>query len=90
MIIHVTLCPFCQKPEAVTKHGTNRGGTARCRCKECQRTFTPEPNSRKTSQTTKEAVERALAERLSVRAIARTCKVGYQTIKNVAQDAKKN
>ena len=89
MIIHVTRCRYCQKPEAVVKHGTNRGGTARCRCKECQRTFTPEPNPRQTSQATKEAVERALAERLGVRAIARTLKVGYQTIKNVAQDAKK-
>ena len=90
MIIHATLCPHCNKPEAVIRHGTNRGGTARCRCKNCQKTFTPEPNSRKTSQATIEAVERALAERLGVRAIARSCKVGYQTIKKVKEDAKKN
>ena len=90
MIIHVTLCRYCQKPEAVVKHGTNRGGTARCRCKNCQRTFTPEPNSRQTSQATIETVERALVERLGVRAIARTCKVGYQTIKKVRENAKKN
>jgi hypothetical protein len=35
-------------------------------------------------------VERALAERLSVRAICRTLKVGCQTIKNIANDAQKN
>ena len=90
MIIHVTRCRYCHKPEAVVKHGTNRGGTARCRCKNCQKTFTPEPNPRKTSQATLEAVERALAERLSHRAIARTLKVGSQTIKKVREAAKKN
>ena len=90
MMIHATLCPNCNKPEAVIRHGTNRGGTARCRCKNCQKTFTPEPNPRKTSQATIEAVERALAERLSYRAIARSYKVGTQTIKKVAKDAKKN
>ena len=65
-------------------------GTARCRCKNCQKTFTPQPNPRQTSQATKEAVQRALAERLSYRAIARSLKVGTQTIKKVREDAKKN
>jgi transposase-like protein len=90
MIIHAVACPHCQRPDAVVKHGTNRGGTARCRCKDCNKTFTPAPNPRQTSQATKEAIERALAERLSVRAIARTLKVGYQSIRKVAQDAQKN
>ena len=90
MIIHAILCPYCQKPDAVIRHGTNRGGTARCRCKDCRKTFTPRPNPRRTSQATKEAVERALAERLSQRAIARTLRVGFQTIRKVAQDAQKN
>ena len=90
MILHAILCPHCLRPNAVVRHGTNRGGTARCRCKDCNKTFTPQPNPRQTSQATKEAVERALAERLSTRAIARTLKVGYQTIQKVAKDAKKN
>jgi transposase-like protein len=90
MITHAIICPFCHKAEAVLRHGTNRGGTARCRCKDCHKTFTPRPNPRQTSQATKEAVERALAERLSQRAIARCLKVSYQTIRKVAQDAQKN
>jgi transposase-like protein len=90
MIIHATLCPHCHKPDAVVKHGTNRGGTARCRCKDCHKTFTPQPNPRQTSQATKGAIERALAERLSQRAIARCLKVGYQTIRKIAQEAQKN
>lgn len=90
MIIHAIVCPHCHKPDAVVRHGTNRGGTARCRCKDCQKTFTPAPNPRHTSPATKEAIERALAERLSQRAIARLLKVGCQTIRKVAQDAQKN
>jgi transposase-like protein len=90
MVTHVTPCPFCQKPDAVVRHGTNRGGTARCRCKDCCKTFTPAPNPRHTSEATKAAVERALAERLSVRAIARTLGVGSDTVRKVAQEAQKN
>jgi transposase-like protein len=90
MITHAIVCPHCQRPEAVVKHGTNRGGTARCRCKDCHKTFTPRPNPRQTSQATREAVERALAERLSQRAIARCLRVSYQTIRRVAQDGQKN
>ena len=90
MITHAIVCPHCQRPEAVVKHGTNRGGTARCRCKDCHKTFTPQPNPRQTSQATREAVERALAERLSQRAIARRLRVSYQTIRRVAQDGQKN
>ena len=90
MVTHAIHCPHCQKPDAVVRHGTNRGGTARCRCKDCHKTFTPVPNPRQTSPGTKEAVEQALAERLSQRAIARLLKVGCQTIRNVAKDAQKN
>ncbi len=90
MITHAIVCPHCHKPEAVVRHGTNRGGTARCRCKGCNKTFTPQPNLRQTNPATKEAVERALAERLSQRAIARLLKIGCQTIRNVAKDAQKN
>ncbi len=90
MILQTLLCPHCHKPDALVKHGTNRGGTARCRCKDCQKTFTPQPNPRQTSQATKEAIERALAERLSQRAIARLLKVSSQTIRTVAKGAQKN
>ena len=90
MILHALLCPHCHRPDAVVKHGTNRGGTARCRCKDCGKTFTPQPNPRQTSEATKAAIERALAERLSQRAIARLLKVSDQTIRTVAQEAQKN
>jgi len=90
MIVHAIRCPHCHKPDAVVKYGTNRSRTARCLCKDCKRTFTPQPNPRGTSQQTKEAVERALAERLSQRAIARCFQVSFQTIRAIARDAQKN
>lgn len=90
MVTQVVLCPHCHQAEPVIRHGTNRGGTARCRCKACDKTFTPEPNPRRTSEETKAAVERALAERLSQRAIARACRVGDKTVRQVARDAQKN
>ncbi len=55
-----------------------------------QQDLHPQPNPRRTSEATKEAVQRALAQRLWVRAIARCLKVSYQTIQKVAHDAQKN
>src|SRR5262245_37945589 len=90
MIVHAIACPHGQKPDAVVKYGTNRSRTARCLCKDCQKTFTPAPAPRRTSEQTTAAVVRALAERLSQRAIARCFKVSFQTIRKVAQDAEKD
>ena len=90
MIVHAIACPCCHQAEPVVKHGTNRTGTARCRCKDCNKTFTPQPCSRSLRPETRAAIERALAERLAQRAIARCFKVSFQTIRKVAQDAQKN
>ena len=80
MVAHVLACPFCQQTEPVARHGTNRGGTARCRCKDCNKTFTPQPNSRKTTPETEQKIVRALEERLSIEAAARLLKVAKKTI----------
>ena len=80
MILHAILCPHCLRPNAVVRHGTNRGGTARCRCKDCNKTFTPQPNTRKTTPETEEKIVRALEERLSIEAAARLLKVAKKTI----------
>jgi transposase-like protein len=84
MIVHAITCPFCRRPEAVVKHGTNRGGTARCRCKDCNKTFTPQPNPRRLDPKIKQAIERALDERLAFNALKRTFKVGWDTIARIA------
>ena len=74
------VCPHCEQAEPVVRHGTNRGGTARCRCKACDKTFTPHPNSRKTTPETEARILRALQERLSIEATARLLRVAKKTI----------
>ncbi len=76
-------CPLCQKPDAVIKHGTNRGGTARLRCKACQKTFTPAPNPRQLSPEKEQLIVNALAERTSQYGIARTFGVSRVTVRKV-------
>jgi transposase-like protein len=87
MVAEVTSCPFCQRSDAVVRHGTNRGGTARCRCRTCERTFTPRPNPRLTTTETEEAILRCLGERLSIEATARLLHVSkatiYKTLKKI-------
>ena len=80
MVAHVITCPLCQQAEPVVRHGTNRGGTARCRCKDCNKTFTPKPNTRRTTPETEHKIVRALEERLSIEAAARLLKVAKKTI----------
>jgi transposase-like protein len=77
------LCPLCHEPEAVIKHGANRNGTARLRCKDCQKTFTPEPRPRKLSPQKEEQIVHALAERISQYGIARTFGVSRVTVHNI-------
>jgi transposase-like protein len=80
MVAHVIACPHCHQAESVIRHGTNRGGTARCRCKDCNKTFTPAPNPRRTSPERQEQVLRALSERLSIAAVARMFSMSRQTL----------
>jgi len=76
-------CPHCGNKKDVIKFGTNRSGSARCRCLACGKTFTPAPKSRSLSPEKQDAIERALAERVSQQGIARMLKVGRNTIRTV-------
>ena len=78
-------CRYCGNTKEVIKFGTNRSGTARCRCKapDCGRTFTLNPKSRALTPEKEEQICRALQERTSQRGIARTLKVGRQTIRDL-------
>lgn len=73
-------CPHCGSKNVI-RFGTNRSGTARCRCRGCGKTFTLNPRSRALTSEKEEAICRALQERTSQRGIARTLKVGRQTIR---------
>jgi transposase-like protein len=76
-------CPHCGNKKEVIKFGTNRSGTARCRCLSCKKTFTPAPKSRSLTPEKQAAIERALAERVSQQGIARMLKVSRNTIRTV-------
>ncbi len=39
MVLVPVLCPVCQQPEAVYRHGKATDGTQRYRCTACRRTF---------------------------------------------------
>ena len=79
----VLSCPHCGNTKDVIGFGTNRSGTARCRCHGCQRTFTLSPKSRALSSQKEAAIERALAERISQQGIARMLGVSRNTVRRV-------
>jgi transposase-like protein len=79
----VTSCPHCHQSESVVRYGYNRGGSAKCRCKVCNKIFTPKPNLRQTTPQTEQRILRALEERLSIEATARLLQVAKKTIYTV-------
>ena len=82
MVTETTCCPHCGKAEPVVRYGYNRGGTARCRCNECHKTFTPQPNPRTVTPEKEQSILDALCERLSIDAVARMLHVSKTTIYN--------
>ena len=63
-------CPRCSGTHVV-RNGATRGGVPSFRCRACGRRFVAAPRKRPVPAEDRAAVERVLAERLSLRAIAR-------------------
>src|SRR6266498_1954019 len=63
-------CPRCGATHVV-RNGPNPAGTPTFRCRACGRRFVARPRKGPVSDDTKALVRRLLAERLSLRAIAR-------------------
>jgi transposase-like protein len=76
-------CPHCQDVEKVVRFGKNRSGTARFLCHACGKTFTPAPIDRSVTPEKEAAIQRALAERISQRGIARLLNVSRTTVSAV-------
>jgi transposase-like protein len=83
MVSHVYQCPHCGQSERVVRRGFNRCGTQRLLCRECGKTWTPTGKSRELSREKEALIEKALGERLSQRAIARTLGVNRDTVRAV-------
>ncbi len=75
--------PHCGRVEAVVRFGFTEGGRPRLRCKECRKTWSPEAKSRTLSAEKEALIVKALGERLSQRAIARTLSAGRDTVRKV-------
>jgi transposase-like protein len=83
MVSHVYQCPHCGQSERIVRRGFNRCGTQRLLCRECGKTWTPAGKSRELSREKEALIEKALGERLSQRAIARTLGVSRDTVRAV-------
>ncbi len=81
MVSEISICPGCGYGERVVRFGFNKSGTRRLRCQGCRRIWTPAPKSRALSAEKEALIEKALQERLSQRAIARTFRVARTTVR---------
>jgi transposase-like protein len=86
VVVITQTCPHC-KSARCKRFGTNRSGSARCRCNACNKTFTPHPHSRAMTDHKEAQIVAALQERISQRGIARTLKVARLTIRNIRKKA---
>ena len=89
MVTHVYTCPHCQQSARVVRRGFNRCGTQRLLCRDCGKTWTPEGKSRTLSAEKEALIDKALGERLSQRAIARTLGVSRDTVRAVLKKSPK-
>ena len=83
MVTKMYGCPHCRQVEAVVRFGFTEGGRQRLCCKECRKTWSPEAKSRTLSAEKEALIVKALGERLSQRAIARTLGAGRETVRKV-------
>lgn len=79
------VCPHCQSSSAVVKSGTNRSGSLRFRCQNCQHYFTPQLASRGYDSTWKEQAVLLVSQGRSYRFIARQLGVSHRTIRTWVQ-----
>ena len=83
MVFKIYACPYCQKSETVIRFGFTDGKRQRLRCKECSKTWTPEGPGRQISPEKEALIEKALQERISQRAIARSLSTGRDTVRRI-------
>ena len=72
----------------MVRFGFTDGGRQRLRCKACGKTWTPEGPGRRISAEKEALIEKALGERLSQRAIARSLSAGRETVRKVLKKSR--
>jgi transposase-like protein len=79
-------CSRCASHQCV-RFGSNRGGTQRYICKDCGRTFTPDPARRGISQERVEQIKTLIANGQPITKVTRLLKVSPKTIYKVIRAA---
>lgn len=82
-------CSRCASQQCV-RFGSNRGGTQRYICKECGRTFTPDPARRGISQERVEQIRTLIANGQPITKVTRLLKVSPKTIYKVIRATETN
>jgi insertion element IS1 protein InsB len=75
-------CPHCTSKEQQTKSGHTRTGSQRYKCRECQRTYTPDPKPLGYPDGTKREAVRLYLEGTNFRRIGRILSVNHQSVVN--------
>jgi transposase-like protein len=81
-----TACTRCTSQQCV-RFGSNRGGTQRYICKECGRTFTPDPARRGISEERAEQIKTLIANGHPITKVTRLLKVSPKTVYKVIRAA---
>jgi transposase-like protein len=81
-----TACTRCASQQCV-RFGSNRGGTQRYICKECGRTFTPDPARRGISEERAEQIKTLIANGHPITKVTRLLKVSPKTVYKVIRAA---
>ncbi len=83
-----TACSRCASQQCV-RFGSNRGGTQRYICKDCGRTFTPDPARRGISQERAEQIKTLIAGGHPITKVTRLLKVSPKTVYKVIRATEK-
>ncbi len=87
-------CPICGKTRNQIKVGKNRSGTQRCKCKECNKSYTINHQKREYSEETKELALRIYYSGVSGRGVGKILKISkanvYNRIKKTRITRKRN
>ena len=80
MVLEAILCPFCQLPEAVYRHGQSGDGRQRYRCAQCRRTFQMQYRHKVREAGTREKIAPMALNGSGIRDTARVLGIRPQTV----------
>jgi transposase len=80
MVLEAVLCPSCQQPDAVYRHGQTRDGRQRYRCTACRRTFQLQYRHKVREAGTRDRIADMALNGSGVRDTARVLGISPQTV----------